>query len=354
MGLYERKEAFIALGKKLNELVLEDKNQENATFEKDVFYTDFKQAISLAYHKNGWFTKENILLACKSWAEVLNRKLLDDWLSSYPIEDTPNIKNVLIVMAGNIPLVGFHDFLSVLICGHKAIVKLSSNDTVLLPVIATYLQSICDEFENKIQFTQERVSDFDAVIATGSNNSARYFEYYFGKKPHIIRKNRNSVAIFSGKESQEELTALGNDIFQYFGLGCRSVSKIFVPKDYDFSNFFQAIYSFYPIIEQKKYENNYDYNKAVYLMSLFKIQENGFLLLKEDKGYASPIATLFYEYYEDINSLIKKIEEDKEHIQCVVSKGIVSNEIDFGETQKPSLWDYADNVDTIEFLQSLR
>ena len=256
-------------------------------------------------------------------------------------------------MAGNIPLVGFHDFLCVLVSGHSVIVKLSSNDKILLPFLAEYLQFHFPFLKEKIHFTKEKLSDFDAVIATGSDNTARYFEYYFGNKPNIIRKNRNSVAILTGDETEEDLHNLGKDIFTYFGLGCRSVSKIFVPEGYDFQNFFKAIYDFHPIIEYTKYANNYDYNKAVYLMSLFKLQDNGFLLLKEDTSYSSPIASLFYEFYSDKNTLQKQLDKDKDKIQCIVNQKINPNFISFGQTQQPSLSDYADGVDTLQFLIEL-
>ena len=256
-------------------------------------------------------------------------------------------------MAGNIPLVGFHDLLCVWVSGHKAVVKLSSEDKLLLPFIVEQLRDLIPEWAEAVTFSDEKVTDFDAVIATGSNNTARYFEYYFGKKPHIIRKNRNSVAVLTGKETQEELTALGKDIFQYYGLGCRSISKLFVPENYSFDAFFQAIYAYRDIINEQKYANNYDYNKAVYLMSLYKLLENGFLILKEDKSYASPIATLFYEYYTDTEALKKQLITDTEQIQCIVAKGLLPDEIAFGNTQIPQLWEYADNVDTLKFLSNL-
>ncbi|HAI42245.1 MAG TPA: acyl-CoA reductase, partial [Maribacter sp.] len=178
----------------------------------------------------------------------------------------------------------------------------------------------------------------------------RYFEYYFGKKPNIIRKNRNSVAVLSGKESQEELTALGEDIFRYFGLGCRSVSKIYLPKEYNIDTFFKAMFPYNSIINHHKYANNYDYNKAVYLMSEFKLLDNGFLILKEEESFGSPIASLFYEYYEDVSTLKEKLKDNKENLQCIVSSGFVEDEISFGNTQKPMLNDYADGIDTIAFL----
>ncbi|MDO5104451.1 acyl-CoA reductase [Capnocytophaga sp.] len=318
----------------------------------DQHFEKFKEILQIAEQQNGWFTADNLQFACKSWAEALTEENINKWLERYNFENvTP--KTVAIIMAGNIPLVGFHDFLSVLMSGHKAVVKLSSDDKVLLPFIADFLQQTEPSWQGKFVFTDERITDFDAVIATGSDNTARYFEYYFGKKPHIIRKNRNSVAILTGKEAENELFQLGKDIFTYFGLGCRSVSKVFVPKNYDFDLLFKAIYPFKDIIHGQKYANNYDYNKAVYLMSLFKLRENGFLILKEDASYASPIATLFYEFYDDLQQLKEKLQTDSDKIQCVVAKGFMENEIPFGKTQEPQLWDYADGVDTMAFLIGL-
>ena len=308
-----------------------------------------KKAIITARHKNGWFTEENIHFALKNWGDLLTEEKLTKWLEPYSLSQNQS-KKVALIMAGNIPLVGFHDFLSVLITGNKAIVKLSSNDSVLICFITDYLIFIESSLKNKITFTEGRIENFDAVIATGSNNTARYFEYYFGKVPNIIRKNRNSVAVLTGKESSAQLEALGEDIFRYYGLGCRSVSKVFVPKNYDFDNFFKSVYKYHGIIEQHKYVNNYDYNKAVYLMSDFKILDNGFLILKEDESYASPIASLFYEYYNNIAELKKQLKKEKSQLQCLVADGITTDEVAFGQTQLPSLSDYADGIDTVDFL----
>ncbi len=306
-------------------------------------------AVALSNHKNGWFTKENVLHALKNWGELLTKEYLSEWLSTYDL-DQNRPKTVALILAGNIPLVGFHDFLSVLITGNTALVKLSSNDNVLITFTKEYLISIEPLLKDKIVFEKEKLENFDAVIATGSNNTSRYFEHYFGKGPHIIRKNRNSVAVLTGQETTIQLENLGEDIFRYYGLGCRSVSKMFVPKGYDFDIFFKSIFKYSDIINQNKYSNNYDYNKAVYLMSEFKILDNGFLILKEDESYASPIASLFYEYYETLSELKNRLERDKENLQCIVSQGIIKNEINFGQTQQPSLSDYADGVDTVDFL----
>lgn len=304
--------------------------------------------ISASLH-NGWFTQENIHFCLKSWSSLLTETKLNNWFTSYDLNSLKT-KNVAIIMAGNIPLVGFHDFLATILTGNTAVIKLSSNDKILLPFIATFLIDCLPELKNNIVFADGKLENFDAVIATGSDNTARYFEHYFGKKPNIIRKNRNSVAVLTNTESKDQLEALSEDIFRYYGLGCRSVSKLFVPKGYNFEAFFKAMYSKQDIINHHKYANNYDYNKAVYLMSEFNILENGFLMIKEDESYGSPISTVFYEYYEDLASLKNKLAADEEKIQCIVASGLMSSEIKFGNTQYPSLTDYADNIDTVEFL----
>lgn len=352
MQLQERINAFVKLGEFLgqfsNKVIQKNDNIEH----NDLFFDGFKHQLKLAEEHNGWFTEENIKFAFSSWTEALTSKNLNTWLNAYNINITKP-KQVAIIMAGNIPLVGFHDFLSVLITGHAVLVKQSSNDKHILPYLAKYLEYIEPYFKNKITFTEGKLKNFDAVIATGSNNTARYFEYYFKGKPSIIRNNRNSVAVLKGDETHEELKNLSEDIFRYYGLGCRNVSKIFVPKGYNFDAFFEAIYHWNPIINKAKYANNYDYNKAVYLMSEFDMLENGFFMIKEDESYASPIATLFYEYYNNAEQLKHKLEFDNAKIQCVVSNGFMENEITFGATQKPQLWDYADSVDSVEFLLAI-
>jgi len=313
----------------------------------------FNDIFDKAEQQNSWFTRANVIFAFKSWSEALSENNVQQWLSQYQLPQTTSPKKILIIMAGNLPLVGFHDLLCVLVAGHKAIVKLSSDDGVLLPYLIKQMKAFAPEWAEAVAFTDDKVTEYDAVIATGSDNTARYFEYYFGKKPHIIRKNRHSVAVLTGEETPEELQDLGKDIFLYYGLGCRSVSKLFVPQGYDFDLLFQAIYPYKDIIEEQKYTNNYDYNKAVYLMSLYKLLENGFLLLKEDEHYGSPIATLFYEYYTNKEALKKKLATDREKIQCVVGHNFIDGEIPFGQTQTPKLWDYADGVNTLTFLLNL-
>ena len=350
MLLQNRIEAFVEFGKFLSQFSRKGIEKSDTVLYNDLFFDAFRLQIKRAKEFNGWFTEDNTLYAFESWSNLLNNSNLNNWISNYRL-DTED-KTIAVIMAGNIPLVGFHDFLSVLLSGHSIVVKQSSNDRYFLPLIAKYLEHVTPIFKEKITFTEGKLEAFDAAIATGSTNTSRYFEYYFGKYPNIIRKNRNSVAVLTGNESKEELSGLGEDIFRYFGLGCRSVSKLFVPRGYDFDQLFGSIYDYKSIIDYKKYANNYDYNKAVYIMSEFDLLENGFLILKEDKSHASPIASLFYEYYDDLDSLQQKLIDDKEQIQCVVGNSL-ENSIDFGKTQQPSLTDYADGVDTMAFLSTL-
>lgn len=352
MDLQQRINAFVKLGEFIGQFSTEGFQKSDNVSANDLFFEGFTHQIKLAHEHNGWFTKENISFTLKGWSNSLTHKNIDQWLGKYNFNHI-SPKKVAIIMAGNIPLVGFHDFISVLISGHHVIVKQSSNDKQLLPYLAKYLQHVEPKYEGKIIFTEEKLTDFEAVIATGSNNTARYFEHYFKGKASIIRKNRNSVAILTGEESDEDLKALSEDIFRYYGLGCRNVSKIFVPKGYSFDGFFNGLYKWHPIINQHKYANNYDYNKAVYLMSEFDLLENGFLMIKEDASYASPIATIFYEYYNDLETLKTVLKANQKNIQCIVSKGVTEDSVAFGQTQHPELWDYADNVDTIAFLTKI-
>jgi hypothetical protein len=313
-----------------------------------LFFEEFEQLIQLSQSHNGWYTPEQVYFSIQSWAKALTQENLDQWTSSYDFTTTES-KTIALILAGNIPLVGFHDFISVLVSGHNVLVKTSSDDQHLLPFLAKYLITVEPQLANKITFVEGKLENFDAVIATGSNNTARYFEYYFKDKPSIIRKNRNSVAVLNGQETKEQLIALGEDIFRYFGLGCRNVSKLFVPKGYSFDAFFEAIFEYQEVIHYEKYANNYDYNKAVFLMSNYKLLDNGFLTLKEDSSHASPISSVFYEYYDSLSEIEKRLESEAETIQCIVSNNLVQNSIPFGQTQRPQLWDYADHVDTISF-----
>lgn len=341
--------AFVKLGDFLRSFCEYIESGKNLEATENKWFPIFKNEVDMAHHYNGWFTKDNCLHAFKTWGNTLTQQNMERWLGAYDLNKNKN-KTVALILAGNIPLVGFHDLLSVLVTGNNALVKLSSNDQKLIPLLIDYLIGIEPSLKDSVTFTKEKLTNFDAVIATGSNNTSRYFEYYFSKKPNIIRKNRNSVAILQGNESTDDLIALGEDIFRYFGLGCRSVSKIFIPNNYEIDQFFKAMFKYNDIINHHKYANNYDYNKAVYLMSEFKILDNGFLILKEETSYSSPIASLFFEYYDDPNELKTRLRKDEEQIQCIVASNFKANEVAFGETQIPSLNDYADGLDTVEFL----
>lgn len=356
MVLQTRINAFVRLGKFLGQFSNSKEESILDPSKNNKFFEEMSNIMQVAKIYNGWFTEENLRYTFTSWSKILTQPNLESWLSEYKIP-TKNPKTIAVVMAGNIPLVGFHDFLCILLSGHKALVKLSSNDNKLLPFLTDYLITQDPSIKESVRFTDDQLKDYDAVIATGSDNTAKYFEYYFRNKPHIIRKNRNAVAILTGKETKEELELLAEDVFKYYGLGCRNVAKLYIPRNYDFKSFFEAMYSWKDIVNELKYMNNYDYNKAIYLMSNHKtldLLDNNFLLLKEDQNLASPIGVLFYSYYDTITDVEKTISQKQEEIQCVVSTEKLSvKTLNFGETQNPGLSDYADNVDTMAFLQTL-
>ena len=313
----------------------------------------FRNLADTAQSRNAWFAIEEVEKALYSLHMMLNQPDLQKWLAEIPITENP--KQVGLILAGNIPLVGFHDVLCVLATGNIALIKLSSSDDQLLPALLSRLVEIEPAFAEQISYV-ERLKDFDAVIATGSNNTSRYFDYYFGKVPNIIRKNRNSLAVLTGAETTAEITALGHDIFDYFGLGCRNVSKIYIPENYEIKNFFEPIEEYKEIINHFKYNNNYDYNKSIYLVNGAAHFDNGFLLLKEDPALSSPLAVLYYQRYADLSELSKELRLVEDQIQCVVSKGTLDLNhppLNFGGSQQPRLWDYADNVDTITFLKGI-
>ena len=337
LTLQQRKKAFLQLGEYLSS------GNEH-----------LNQLIYSAHQYNAWFTPTETLKAIKAIASILNEPDLSQWLGNLP-ESNPHPKRVGLVLAGNIPMVGFHDILSVLATGHIALIKLSSQDTQLIPHLLNKLAEAEPQFQELIQFT-ERLENFDAVIATGSNNTSRYFEHYFGKVPHIIRKNRNSVAVLTGEESNADLFHLGQDIFDYFGLGCRNISKLFVPKGYNFRLFFEAIEPYNKIINHHKYNNNYDYNKSIFLVNREAHLDNGFVLLKEDERLASPLAVLYYEEYDHLETVKSKLRNVAENIQCLVcatNLDVNVQQVKFGESQHPKLWDYADGINTLAFLAGL-
>jgi hypothetical protein len=341
MTLTERIDAMAQLGAHLRK-------------EKD----DYLDAVIARTHfNNGWLTPNNQRLAIDAIAtQFLTKEALTEWTNQYAINDNVEQKTVGLILAGNIPLVGFHDLLCVFISGHRAMVKLSDKDQFLLPYFFKLLREINPNTENYFQVVQY-LRRFDVVIATGSNNSARYFEAYFGKYPNIIRRNRNGVAVLNETESSEELVELGKDIFQYFGLGCRNVSKLYVPKDYNFDPLLEALHEYREIVLHSKYKNNFDYHYALFIINRVEYIANGCILMREDEAILSPIANLFYSFYTSQEEVVDLLNQRKEEIQLVVSQsdleGLHVPNFRFGEAQQPKLDDYADRVDTLQFLTSL-
>ena len=356
MNIIQRIESFTKLGEFLYQFVSIDTPKTDHPL-NTIFYDNFQELILASSQKNPWFTPEHVRFSLKGICHFLKKDKLKNWISNYPVSQENTGKCVAVIMAGNIPMVGFHDMLSVLISGHQFLGKLSSKDNQLLDMVARMLHHINPQWKELIDFRTQPLSsknDFDAIIATGSDNSARYFHAYFGKYPHIIRRNRNAIAIITGKESQQELQTLGSDIFLYFGLGCRNVSKLLIPQGYPLASLLATWEPYGNIIQHNKYANNYDYHKSIYLMNGIEHLDTGFLLLKEDTAVASPIGVVFYEYYSDIHSTYDWVNAHKQQIQCIVGNCPELPEvIPFGKAQEPDLGDYADNVDTLEFLTKL-
>ena len=339
--LNERIACFVQLGKDLSP---------NSQW----FRENIATAFSRLYQSNGWFTEASVTKACEGLNLMLHENDVVEWLSEYHISTELPKKRVAIIMAGNIPFVGFHDLLCVLIAGHSAIVKLSSEDSILPTIIIQRILELEPRFESYIRMSDTKLLNFDAVIATGSNNTARYFEAYFGKYPHIIRKSRSSVAVLDGAETTSELQLLGNDILDFFGLGCRNVSKLYVPTNYTFDALFEAVYEKKEVININKYASNYDYNRAVYLMNSIPFLDNNFLIIKQGNDLHTPVSVIHYEFYDEIEKVQSALHAQQEEIQCIVSHvADIKPSVNFGESQKPRLWDYADQVDTLRFLLHL-
>lgn len=311
-------------------------------------FTDLSRRMS---NENPWFTADNVQLAITGLTNYLDADKLQRLMEPYRLPH--HEKKIGIVMAGNIPAVGFHDLLCTLLSGHIALLKLSSKDQVLIRFLTDRLIAYAPELASRIVIA-DRLNDVDAIIATGSNNSARYFHQYFGKYPNIIRKNRTSVAILSGEENTADLKNLGRDIFTYFGLGCRNVSKLYVPENYRLSRLLDALEPFSEVMHHHKYHNNYDYHKSILLVNGDEHLDNGFLLLQENEELVSPISVLYYQRYVSEASLRQTLEQHRDNIQCVVSDGgWFQGSVAMGQAQMPDPWDYADGVDTMAFLCDL-
>ena len=338
ISLSDRIEVLAALGHRLN----------------DVDDPKIKALTGRAYIQNPWFTPDNSRKALTAIAtSFLNKDNLTQWVKQYSAESAHS-KTVALILAGNIPAVGFHDVLCALICGHSVQVKCSSKDDVLIPGIMKLMTEINPEMSRSIEKV-EKLQNFDAVIATGGDSAATHFKYYFSTYPHIIRKNRNSVAVLDGNESEADLISLGHDLFDYFGLGCRSVSKLYLPKGFNLDRIFGAILNQAYVIEHNKYKNNYDYNNAIYSMSNESFLTNGFVIFKEDRSLASRIACVHYEYYNDLDELARDLNELSDDIQCISANCHVGGHqtVAIGDCQRPGLADYADGVDTMHFLSNL-
>ena len=309
-----------------------------------------QEIVNKTFIYNTWFTIDNINQALQNIAiEFLNKEKLENWISGYGSKiTTHDTKTIAIVAAGNIPMVAFHDILCVLISGNKLQLKLSEKDQYLLPFLLEQLINIEPDFKELISI-QFKLEKFDAIIATGSNNTAKHFAYYFGKYKNIIRRNRNSVAILTGEETKEDIENLGHDIFDYFGLGCRNVSKIFVPEKYDLYSLKDGLTKHIGVNQHNQYMNNLDYQRTLYLMNQTPLIDIDFINIVENNSLHSPISCLHVERYKRLEDVKKNIAEQTENIQCVVGKDY----LEFGKSQQPGLSDYADNVDTMEFILNL-
>lgn len=346
MSIPNRISAIYDLGQFLLFMTDNELNKNSDTSKFEYLKDEFNSKLKLAEIQNPWFTQDNLKFCLEQWGKLLTEENLTNWLKNY--SQTHNPKNIGIIMAGNIPLVGFHDLISVLLSGHNAIVKTSSKDNILMSFVIDYLQEF-DDLKGSIQKV-ERMQNHDAVIATGSSNTARYFEFYFKDVPHIIRKNRTSVAVLNGNETENDLKKLAQDIFRYFGLGCRNVTKLYLPKGFNTDKIFEAFFDWKEVVNHTKYANNYDYNRAIYLMSKEKFLDNNFIILNQSEELFSPIGVVNFSFYEDSNELKKELNQNEEKIQCIVGNDFP---VKFSETQKPSLTDYADGVDTMKFLETL-
>jgi hypothetical protein len=357
MELTTRINAFVKLGKLFTRISAMDKPEtgfsqsfNNTTAER------FIPTLLKAENENPWFTQDFLRLQLKALGGMLQKNKIEKWMEGYPVPQAHPEKmlTVALIMAGNIPLAGFHDLLVVLLSGNKVLARLSSKDKSLLPLIRDFLSEENNEFEDLIRFEEEKISGFDAVIATGSGNSARYFQYYFGKYPHIIRKNRNSSAILTGRESMDDTLKLSSDIFSYFGLGCRNVTKLYLPDNLDIKEILPGFEEYASLIHHHKYASNYTFHKAVKLINREEFLDNGFLLISKDHKLNSKVSCLHYESYESARQLNDRLEQEKEDTQCIVS-GYYRDRavVPFGKAQFPEPSDYADNVDSMDFLLNL-
>ena len=351
MYLDDVKIAFVELGKAIQN-TLRDDNDDN-----DTFSNKLRTLIKDIHLLNPWFTPHSVNHSLEAISYLLDEKKINAWTSNYNLAKNSKQKNIFIIMANNIPLVGMHDFLCVLISSNKAIIKASKGSIEFFELFVDFMSKICPQIKNNISFVDNFVQaniDLSAIIATGSNNTYRYFEYYFRNIPNIIRKNRSSVAILTDKTSDHQIKKLALDIFMYFGMGCRNVSKLYLSKGFDIQRLFKEFVHFSYVINNNKYQNNYMYNRVIYLMKNLKFFENGFVILKNEPDLLdSPISVVFYDYYDSLEQLKKKLYDIRQSIQCIVADCGIEDQIDFGSTQMPDVFQYADDIDTMDFLVNL-
>lgn len=353
LTLQQRIDSLAKLGHKLQLHVNEFIQYDKTSYVAD---SPFLKAVQLAGAANGWFTKESVIQAFQAVIPWLSYQSLNNWIKNYSLPEQNNQpKTISVVMAGNIPLVNFHDMLAVLISGNRFLGKLSSSDPHLMPFVAQELLQLEPAWQPYITFTDGRLQHPDAIIATGSNNTSRYFDFYFSRYPHIIRRNRTSVAVLHGHETDAQLQALGADVFSYYGLGCRNVSKLFLPQGFSVARLIEQFEGHAAVIEHHKYHNNYDYQKAILLINNQPFFDGGFVLLKEDEALHAPVATVHLAFYTSLQQVQAAVLQHAEHIQCVVSSLPMPplQTIQPGQTQQPSLTDYPDGVDVIKFLTEL-
>jgi len=314
---------------------------------------EFDAIIKQQSIENKWFTEENCQFALTAIAKMLDRDSVNAFFEKYKhlFSEDQKTQRIAVISAGNIPCAAFHDFFCILVSGNQFIGKLSSQDTILLPFLSKIIVKIFPEVEKNIVFV-EKLSKFDKIIATGSNNSARYFEYYFKDYPMLLRKNRNSIAILTGEESDEDLRKLSIDVFQYFGLGCRSVSKVYVPKGYNFSKLVEIFKETSDrLLFHNGYVNNYEYQRAIYALNSVPFFDGNSFMLVENQSLSSPVAVIYYESYDSLPNLLLEINRHTDRIQCIVTQNkSVENPVNFGNTQYPSLFDYPDNEDIMNFV----
>lgn len=326
-------DAFVALGGRLK-----------STDEK------LQLTVTKTYIANNWLTQDNYWLAIGHWQQVLVAAKLLQFIKDYTYAQRP--QKVGVIMAGNIPLVGFHDLVCVLLSGNIAVIKPSSDDKYVMILLADWLIEIEPQLATRIEVV-ERMNHIDAVVATGSNNSFRYFEHYFKDIPSLLRKNRKSMAILDGTESDEDLTSLSDDVFQYFGLGCRNVNFVYLPSSMKITTILDAFMKYKELANHNKYTNNYTYHRALLLMNTEQHLDTGFLLSKERENLHAPLACLHYAYYNSDEQLNSFIDKNRSEIQCIVGNYLEVDTIPYGKSQSPELKHFADNVDTMLFLTNL-